>query len=320
MPYLSGDGGDASEGDKPCTPRFSLPAGAVQEIREMEGRAVRAGVPQVFPRCPEITDPDEQTRALQRARSSHAAQAGLFSWHRDDLHRHAAGNLLAGLPHQLAQAQGRRSSASGWHFHGRPDFYLCQDNWWPSQRPDDVIAGGGVRRRWTSAWVAGKEPVPVSRRAGRTGEVGPRPRRCHAVPPAVAEPAARCPLTSTTRPTPAQARLRRHGALLERARVRRAARCTRERKSDAYRQSDRSRGDRAPRPMPAWTSANCSTRCSTASSTSARCPRSGVRGGRAEGCPRRAAHRREPSTSWRTMRPFKYDEQHIRSAHAGHLR
>jgi hypothetical protein len=158
MPYLSGDGGDASEG-KPHTWFSLLPAQYKKFEKWKDGQFV-PGVPQVFPPLSEITDPDEQTRALQRGPLEPCSGGAFFPG--IEMTYIATQQATFSQAFRINSRKYKAGDISKWMaLPWQADFYLCQGNWWPSQRPDDVIAEE-VFDEVDGAWVAGKEPVPVT--------------------------------------------------------------------------------------------------------------------------------------------------------------
>jgi hypothetical protein len=158
MPYLSGDGGDASEG-KPHTWFALLPAQSKKFEEWKDGQFV-AGAPLVFPPFSEITDPDEQTTALQRAALEPCAGGAFFPG--IEMTYIATQQATFSQAFRINSRKHKAGDISKWMaLPWQADFYLCQGNWWPSQRPDDVIPEE-VFEEVNSAWVAGKEPVPVT--------------------------------------------------------------------------------------------------------------------------------------------------------------
>jgi hypothetical protein len=138
MPALSGDHGDAKK-DDPCSWLTVLPRQYAKLKKWSQGDFVMGTKPTNAPPVPlESMTPDEQVAALQRA-ALEPCVGGAFNpgiemtyiarWmctfsgaFRIDTESHGPGDITQFM-------------AVPW----QADFYECNTNWWPAQRPDDVV-------------------------------------------------------------------------------------------------------------------------------------------------------------------------------------
>jgi hypothetical protein len=157
MPQLSGDGGDATEGDPETW--LSILSSQYRKFQQWSDGDFENGEMETFPALQDIHDPEQQVVALQRAALEPCVGGPLFPgievpW----IIRDNTTGLYADAFRINSEKHGPGDITKYMCVPWQADFYDCKDTWWPAARPDDVIPEE-VFEEANKAWQPGQPPV-----------------------------------------------------------------------------------------------------------------------------------------------------------------